>query len=72
MCGRTERAVAEILNTTKNRIDCGFFVGIVGSLWGLLWVRGSLSRCFWDPERLFRELHRGSGGHFEPTGKLLV
>ena len=29
MCGRTERAVAEILNTTKNRIDFGFFVGII-------------------------------------------
>ena len=28
MCGRTERAVAEILNTTKNRTDFGFFVGI--------------------------------------------
>lgn len=65
MCDRMEKADAEILNTTKNRIDCG-------SLWGLLWGWGSLSRCFWGSERLFRGLDRGSVGHFEPTGKLLV
>jgi hypothetical protein len=33
MCGRTERAVAEILNTTRERTDCGF-------LWGLWVLRG--------------------------------
>jgi hypothetical protein len=32
MCGRTEKAGAEILNTTKNRTDFGFFVGIIVGL----------------------------------------
>ena len=32
MCDRMEKADAEILNTTKNRIDFGFFVGIIVGL----------------------------------------
>ena len=51
MCDRTERAVAEILNTTKNHTKCVF-----------LWGRGSLSRYFWVSERLFRGLDRSKCG----------
>ena len=72
MCDRTERAVAEILNTTKNRIDFGFLWGFWFFCGDYCGVGGSLSRYFWGSERLFRGLHRGSVGHFEPTGKLLV